>query len=363
MEEEKRRFVDEMYSLRAGLSAILVEKEKIAKIYAQCETDIKKKIKFELDEANRDLDDWEKIALEDCTAKQILNRETEFTVQEKIRERKKKIVVCKKSRVETFFLDLLFLALLIFAVVTLWNTVSFLITCDWVGNITDSEMNHTMLGLLIAALSLGVGIFSLIMLIKRIGEIRRCGSSIQKYVVDIQNLNEFLSKLPFLQNYIQGERAKKAKEIGPIVEACGELYLSLQKMYARTIDERDWQHVDLVIYYMETYRADSMKEALQLVERETQTQRIIQAVEQATERICGTLRQGFAAINSTINNLSAQLRASQRLQSMQYANLTAAVNLNNALQAKANVSSAKLVSEVSSLRANSDYTTMRLKQI
>lgn len=33
------------------------------------------------------------------------------------------------------------------------------------------------------------------------------------------------------------------------------------------IDFRDWENIDLIIYYFETGRADDMKEALQLVDR------------------------------------------------------------------------------------------------
>ena len=43
-----------------------------------------------------------------------------------------------------------------------------------------------------------------------------------------------------------------------------KLYSALEKEFSALLDPRDWKYVDLVIFYFETGRAESMKEALQL---------------------------------------------------------------------------------------------------
>ena len=115
--------------------------------------------------------------------------------------------------------------------------------------------------------------------------------------------------------------------------------------------------MDLVIFELETRRADTVKEALQLVDRELQTERIQQTIAQATEQICYEIRRGFAELKSTIIELgrviSAQLNA-VNLQlgeiSGQLADLTDGVNLNNALLAKSNVTCSQLLSDVHAIR-------------
>lgn len=84
------------------------------------------------------------------------------------------------------------------------------------------------------------------------------------------------------------------------------------------IDLRDWENVDLLIYYFETGRADDMKEALQLVDRQRQTDQIVDALEMASAEICKTihysmnqlgnaLSQSFSLLSSQLSQLSSQL--------------------------------------------------------
>ena len=77
------------------------------------------------------------------------------------------------------------------------------------------------------------------------------------------------------------------------------------------IDFRDWENVDLLIYYFETGRADDMKEALQLVDRQRQTDQIVEAVESASESICKSIdrsmRQLGNALSQSFGVLSKQM--------------------------------------------------------
>lgn len=169
-----------------------------------------------------------------------------------------------------------------------------------------------------------------------------------------KQLNNFIV---LYQQYISNtEKMKKEgnTQISILKRNSETLFMVLQRQFSYILDMRDWQHLDLVIFYLETGRADSIKEALQLVDREVQTQRIANAIQQATAQICNTLALGFTVLQQTINSgfnmISRQIAASSANVSAQLASLTGAVNMNNALRAKANVSSEQLMKDVQALR-------------
>lgn len=150
---------------------------------------------------------------------------------------------------------------------------------------------------------------------------------------------------------------EKDNKITPIKESCNEFYMALAKRFNPLLDERDWEHLDLVIFELETRRADTVKEALQLVDRELQTERIQQTIVQATEQICYEIRRGFARLETTLIRCCEAICAQLAVMNVQLAGiseqlseLTDSVNLGNALQAKANVTSSQLLSTVNHIR-------------
>ena len=68
----------------------------------------------------------------------------------------------------------------------------------------------------------------------------------------------------------------------------------------KTIDFRDWKNVDLLIYYFETGRADELKEALQLVDRQLQTNQITEAIRVASEEIGKTIHQSITMLGAVL---------------------------------------------------------------
>lgn len=159
---------------------------------------------------------------------------------------------------------------------------------------------------------------------------------------DFNALNEFNEKSEDVhQNYIpQFEEIKNKNTV---------FYKSLQKTFNKMLDERDWQYLDLIIYYIETGRAESIKEALQLLEREIQTKRIIGAIHEATECICSTIERAadriFAQLGVISNQLS-QIASQQQVQIAQNAEIISQAKLQNALIAKSNVTSEQLMNDV-----------------
>ena len=153
-----------------------------------------------------------------------------------------------------------------------------------------------------------------------------------------------------------------------IGENCKELVAALQNEYSVLLDPRDWEHLDLVIFSLETRRADSVKEALRFVDEEIRTDRIIGAIQQASAEICRTIRAGFAALQYSMERCFASL--GQQLQAVAQSNLqiaqatnrlASAASLNAALTAKANVSSQQLIQDVHQMSVIAENADRRLR--
>lgn len=174
---------------------------------------------------------------------------------------------------------------------------------------------------------------------------------------EVRTAQSMLEKLPEVREKARAILKQKDDKIAPIKESCNEFYMALKKQFSSLLDERDWQNLDLVIYELETRRADSVKEALQLVDRELQTERIQQTIVLATEQISYEIRRGFAELKETMIECSRVISAQLSVVNLQLeevsgqlSELTDSVNLGNALQAKANVTSSQLMSEVHAIR-------------
>lgn len=180
-----------------------------------------------------------------------------------------------------------------------------------------------------------------------------------------------IDKLPHIREWAQRILEERNGLILPLIKYCNQYYAALYGEYKNFLDERDWKNLDLVIYEIETRRADSIKEALQLTDRELQTDRIVKTLGEATKAICYTVSRGFFELQNTVKvccdkicdklddisyyleNISKQMSV-QSMQlagiSGQLANLTDAVNVGNCLRVKANVTSSQLCNEVYLLR-------------
>lgn len=158
----------------------------------------------------------------------------------------------------------------------------------------------------------------------------------------------------------------RVQSLRPHLVNIENMYAVLRRSYLPIIDERDWRYLDLIIYQIETRRADTIKEALQLVDRELQTQRIENMITGATNYIVGTMKQGFAMLQNTLvqvyEGLSNQLsNISSQLATLNN-NVCASAAMNAALMQKANVTSEALVNDLHSIRSNSEYMTSVLRR-
>ncbi len=209
------------------------------------------------------------------------------------------------------------------------------------------------------------------------------GEACEKTVVNLENEIEVLKQRKIeleqqsdLEKNALAEFKKKHKaEIDYYLLCSNETYNSLVKEYSPLIDVRDWENLDLVIYYLETRRAISVREALQLADRQHQTEAIIQTFKVATEQIKETITLNSQRLENTIigctkvisgrlQDISGRLNAievNQEIASSHLRNLSSQISVNNALQAKANTSSEQMMRDIRQMRVYADNAAIKAR--
>ena len=170
---------------------------------------------------------------------------------------------------------------------------------------------------------------------------------------DIVKLNEVVGLLPQINKKNVEIENKKNRILTTAKTKSDAMYKSIVKLYGKILNERDWKYLDLIIYYFETGRADTAKEALQLVEREVQTRRIINAVEQSARYIVGAIERAVEQISSQLNVISNQLNSVIQLQQVQIGQtrqLISQMEMQNALIQKTNQTSERLMQDVTFIK-------------
>lgn len=139
---------------------------------------------------------------------------------------------------------------------------------------------------------------------------------------------------------------------------------SLIATYSDFLSVSEWKYVDLIVYYISTGRADTMKEALQLLDRQVQTNQIISAISIAKDEVRATvensmlklgeaLSQSFNMLNAnitrigySIEDMGTQMQSSQRAIESASGRLLSATEMNNALLKKSNETSETLLNDL-----------------
>lgn len=163
-----------------------------------------------------------------------------------------------------------------------------------------------------------------------------------------------------------------------IIAKSKEVKTALNATYDSWLSESDWENVDLLIYYLDTGRADTLKEALGMVDRQRQTNQIFEAIsvasraiqstiQSATMRLATAMEESFTliskqigAMSKNINRLGNITAEGQRVQNEQNATIAAmgaklvhlqeeqlsSNEMTQALLEKANVSSEQLLTDL-----------------
>lgn len=129
------------------------------------------------------------------------------------------------------------------------------------------------------------------------------------------DLEEYRLEQKQIDKRLEQEISQHQQTIADLKEDSRALVDSAIEAYP-VIDFRDWGNVDLLIYYFETGRADGVKEALQLVDRQLQTDQITRAIEVASRELQNTIRDSVYRLGKTMvecfDRLSQQLEVQHR---------------------------------------------------
>ncbi len=147
---------------------------------------------------------------------------------------------------------------------------------------------------------------------------------------EINDINDLYSleakcKKMLQQKEIELENVEKTA-IVPIhsaTEKAEAMVMAMRNTYGDVINESDWGNVDLIIHYFETHRADTLKEALQQVDKQKQTDQIVKAIKEASEsislhiesafsRMGQALAMSFNRLNDNLNEIAGQLEKNEK---------------------------------------------------
>lgn len=351
----KEQTISRLYALRAGLSVMSQENDKVQQLYGDAEysaySEAVKVTSSVVYNSKYGLS-TNKIEKKDVTDCKELKPEIDKILQddsyeEQCREDVKRtdqyLNNAKQKRKKS--LALFFIFLFIFVAAVAVGVLYRLTGINVVPNAEGEQKEAIVYGGSIIS-----GIIALICAFIYGRRFRRAGKNISTLEQDLVEYKNVLSLAQEAPDKIKRIRRNAKQTIDPIQQNAEQFYYGLREEFGNLLDERDWGNVDLIIYCLETGRADSMKEALLWVDKELQTQRIVDTIRQASAQICSTIGRAFAALQSTVTQCFSSLSAQLSVQNAQLARLTQSVNLNNALQEKANVASAQLASDVRQIR-------------
>lgn len=170
----------------------------------------------------------------------------------------------------------------------------------------------------------------------------------------IEELDIELSKCDSEEKEFNEDKNRRLEEKRTIIKDAYDYSVSLHNAliseYSSTLDRRDWNNIDLIIYNMETGRADTLKEALQQVDNYRNTEKIVGAIKMATQAICSTISIEHDRIERLVSNCTDAVNS--RLNSMEknINQLIKSEEMRQAMLKKSSLTSDELVKEVKQLR-------------
>lgn len=345
--EQKNQMLADLYALRAGMSAISIEKDKLdesEKNYNDAMSSLKKvsdeynKYDYDIQRVSTGLNDFKSQGYEE-TGNQKQKRKSKYSKSGRIAN--------AKSKSSKIFMHMIITIVVgIIAAAVPWFL--YFAATGWKGSIFEDRNSkyYIYISAAIFLISLIVAVARLIIEFSKHKDekedtkksIRELNNELAGYQMERKllepKLNECYAVVNRSKAIVERDRAYRSK-------LSQDMYDRLVAQFKTVLDIRDWQHIDLVIFYFETGRADTLKEALQQVDRRVQTDEIIEAIESAGSSIAATInvtmRELRSDLNKSFNRLSEQL-AIQHAEQM-----TALGNINRSIE-RTNESIAKLQS-------------------
>lgn len=384
MDENMKQTVEELYALRAGLSLASLEMDKVREIKGKTrEKEEEKliKIRSKKDEIAKNE--------QDCFAQKRSATEA-IKELEKQKEAHQKEIMSLRLMTETYRKAILYstIAMVVGIVLCIPLIISIILLCVEAEEEFSAVIMFTWPGPIAAI----IGMISLLITVsdfkrdkieipQKIQELtekdKRIEEEINK-IKDVESRQEYITNLESIEaanNDIENiqksikEIQEKAKNEVIVYSKQGEkIYEALVPRFGKILDERDWRNVDLVIFLLETGRAENMKEALQQVDMYRHTEKIVMAVRDASVAICSSMKRGIAHLEGVMRDCAGEISA--HLESIQtnqtylenqliesnenLSRVINATNMQNALMEKANASSEQLIRDVEQMKAYAD---------
>lgn len=155
------------------------------------------------------------------------------------------------------------------------------------------------------------------------------------YLLELQKEN-----MPEVVNTVSEKKAN----VNFLTTSSDEMYQVLVKQYDSVISEGDWEGLDLIIWYLSSGRAESKKEALQLYDRQKQTEQIVDAIARVKQDVCEMIMRSTQMLGQSMlqcfNDLSNQMNL-QHQQAMEAIGSLGDIMADNAQKLTAEISSLK----------------------
>lgn len=399
LQNEKQKTLMQFYSLRAGLSAISECSDRIKGYRGDIKTNKTKieNLKKVIADKNNSLE---------RSNRRLIQAQTDRTeCLNSIKQLKDEIVSSKESLNSSYKTYIAFTIFFVFGIVA---TVSFCGLLVWFF-LESCSPNGSPLSFIMMPVAIVLIIISVIKSKKLFKErkskrssVYDCKRSIRNKTNEIEQLNnklcdpastvseayidtlnseidtekeeyaELQNELELLEVSVQKENEQTEDLISTQAQKAKTIHDGLISAYKDSVSSSDWTNTDLVIFYIESGRADTLKEALQLADKQRQTDQIVKAIGQASNAVCrsilvgayalgGVIESSFKQLSTQINNQLSigfgEMAMNLQEQTGQIVNaakgqqeaakqLISAVDLNNSLQNKANVTSEELLNDL-----------------
>ena len=371
---EKKEIIANLYTIKAGLSAISLEKEKIdkkQKIIDITNAELGKNIDDQ-HQAEADIGLYQQKAGE---SQEALNsaRQEYNNLQHRLKKEDREINTRYKSEKRkgffvTVVLPALFLAFIIFSAIVL-NKIAKMEGEDLM---STSESRMIFAGAAVPVLFIvyhfvkvaKIGGRQKVEKERRKKEARQYQNAhtqrtsaiqaeINKNTSMVESTRDKLAKLRLREPEIDQEIVAAKQAYNETAAACVPVaqgvYNALLAQYHDFLDEREWEIIDLLIYYFETGRADTLKEALIHADQQRALDKIAAAVDFANESLCQTIDRNIANMSAYLGSRIEQLSIEVRAQTYQMveSNRQMTEDISRANQVLAN----RLESSISSLNS------------
>lgn len=333
MENNKQEILSKLYAIRAGLSTISLEKDKLYK----SEEDVRNiSQKMEICKRNIELES-KLIERYEGYIVEAQGDIIQTNVQKKENDLMKPSIV--KMVIESILISL---AAVVAAIIPLF-VIAFiidLIVGFFIGK-DVMEYEHIIIAeIIVFIVAFSISFFPRSKEYNRIKqfdekkyerELNKHNNRIISYKQNINERNCFKNKL---ESEYEKYNSEYKKAINVYENTKEQVTLTVQTLFDYMMEEfndfldyRDWQNVDLIIFYIETRRAETIKEALYQVDRQNQADTIAMACNEISVSIRNLSSSMMITINNCFSHLENKISEQYKSQTKMFKDINNSLNL------------------------------------